>query len=101
MAYTKRKWKVVDKTTLQGNYMIMPKGSGGVIARVYNEANAECIVACVNGCKDINPEAVKDMYEALKDAQHWFAMAAAYIPLHSLTLGTINQALLKAEESNG
>ena len=32
-------------------------------------ANAARIVACVNGCAGINPEAVKDLLAALKDAE--------------------------------
>lgn len=31
-----------------------------------DKANARRIVACVNGCKGINPEAVKGLLEALK-----------------------------------
>lgn len=31
-------------------------------------ANAERIVACVNACKGINPEAVPDLLDALKEA---------------------------------
>lgn len=30
-------------------------------------ANADRIVACVNGCQGINPEAVKDLLKALKE----------------------------------
>ena len=35
------------------------------------EANATRIVACVNACKGINPEAVPDLLEACKEAKEW------------------------------
>lgn len=34
----------------------------------WNEANAKRIVACVNACAGINPEAVPDLLEACKKA---------------------------------
>jgi hypothetical protein len=39
-------------------------------AIVKGEANARRIVACVNACKGINPEAVPDLLEALQDVLH-------------------------------
>ena len=41
-------------------------GFGRANKRSEVEANARRIVACVNGCEGINPEAVPDLLEALK-----------------------------------
>jgi len=66
-------------------------------------ANAERIVACVNGCAGIaDPSAVKDMHYALDDAERLIglilagdeAVDAADI---EATFGGINAALAKAE----
>lgn len=35
-----------------------------------DHANAARIVACVNACEGINPEAVREMLEALKEIKH-------------------------------
>jgi hypothetical protein len=43
-------------------------------------ANAERIVACVNGCEGINPAAVRDMYEALR-------VVVRCIPSHAANSG--------------
>ncbi len=96
MNYTKGEWEIwksLDRVPPEGAgfwavYVVDDKG--GHIAKVSRTdtettANAHLIVAA--------PE----MYEALRDAQYWFTEAKAYIPLHSATLGTINQALAKAE----
>jgi hypothetical protein len=42
-------------------------------------------------------KAAPKMYEALKEAQHWFTEMNAWIPLHSKTLSEIVKALAKAE----
>lgn len=60
MNYTKGEWKVADKRTLQGSFMILPKGSGGPIARVYLEANAYFIASA------------PDLYEACKGVLDWW-----------------------------
>ena len=67
------KWRIADKRTLQGSFMIMPKGSGGAIARVYGETNAKLILSAVNACIKLNPdnpmavaEGISDLYEACR-----------------------------------
>ena len=37
----------------------------------HDKFNADRIVACVNACEGINPEAVKELLEALKLVQDW------------------------------
>lgn len=37
---------------------------GHLVCETVTEANAERIIACVNACKGINPEAVPDLLEA-------------------------------------
>lgn len=51
-----------------GRAVTTPSGyaGDGFIADVDTLANAARIVACVNGCKGINPEAVGDLLEACK-----------------------------------
>ena len=54
------------------------RSNGRIIARVYGqsteteEANARRIVACVNACEGINPEAVPDLLEAAEWLNNFF-----------------------------
>ncbi len=41
--------------------------SGEVVARMVLPANAARIVSCINNCANLNPEAVPDLLEALRD----------------------------------
>lgn len=85
-----RAWRVADKRTLQGNFMIMPIGSGGAVARVYDEANAQLIVS------------VPDLYEALVYARTILNLARDnYTGLTTELLNSVisdsDKALAKAE----
>lgn len=97
MEYTKGKW------TVEGNKIkVFGKGTIAICPSPTNNegvyefiANAPRIVDCVNGCKDINPLAVGDLYEALK-------RTVAYLNPDSFgeasTLDIANKALAKAKE---
>ncbi len=76
MSHTKEPWSVNFNNTL-GHIKSMakhPRNATPTVARFDTRtpsidedealANAERIVACVNGCEGINPEAVKDLLEA-------------------------------------
>jgi hypothetical protein len=47
---------------------------------IENEANAIRIVACVNACEGINPEAIPDMLEALNRLAAWADVVAIDCP---------------------
>ena len=62
--YTEGEWKLHQISN--SGYTIESDTSEDVIARVeYSRANAQRIVACVNGCQGINPDDVKDVIRAL------------------------------------
>ncbi len=83
MGHTKEPWKA-EQSVEDGRditiYALTPAHKNPrYIGRVYGpgvlskenderDANARHIVACVNGCKGINPEAVKKLLEACKAA---------------------------------
>jgi hypothetical protein len=68
--HTKAPWHVTD----EGSQIVIQTFSDhptGTIARIYGtgflvDANAQRIVACVNACEGINPEAVSDLLKALQ-----------------------------------
>lgn len=85
--YTRGEWQITEH---DGHVKIYDDSDRILLQMVDGEykeirANARLIAAA--------PE----MYEALKDAQFWFAQVKAYIPNHSATLGAIDKALAKAE----
>jgi hypothetical protein len=89
--------------TDQGIALVGTTWGDGAVSHNQNIANAERIVACVNGCAGIaDPSAVKDMHYALDDAERLIglilagdeAVDAADI---EATFGGINAALAKAE----
>lgn len=76
MKHTKEPWDVSNQCRHVGKRAL--NGSLNEIASLetccYREslnANARRIVACVNGCEGINPEAVKGMLEALRLVLKW------------------------------
>jgi len=103
MEYTKGEWEA------KGSRVVIPK-KDGFIPTIYfpTFVVAQCSTYCGPDYKEPDYKeaeanaqlisATPDMYEALKDAQYWFAEAEAYIPLHSATLSAINKALAKAED---
>lgn len=88
MKYTKEPWEYQEGRFNYLEHGYNQKGSivaeGWLIATIEGEeildyeANANRIVACVNGCEGFNPEAVKDMYEALEVAQTYIARKEMY-----------------------
>jgi len=90
MNYTKGEWKIVHQDKPQQPFRVYTiiKGLEYDIADVYiaipnfqngTEANANLIAAAVNACQAVNPdnpmavaEAIKDLYEACKEALNWF-----------------------------
>ena len=100
--HTKEDWRV-DKPFGQ-EYPIYA-GDYWEIARTFayngeQEANAQRIVDCVNGCKGIEPSAVKDLYEALGELCSQLSLGCSmdYLYKHnlSLPLSKGQQALAKA-----
>lgn len=79
-------------------------GRNNQLAEVWNEANAARIVACVNNCEGINPEAVPEMLAALKACEK--ALYAQGLKaeidrepfVREAELIQVRQALAKAEE---
>ena len=65
------------------------------------EANANRIVACVNGCAGINPDAVKELLEAVKAMQDACDEWAAEFTQkkRGMNWGIVNDAYLKASRS--
>ena len=71
-------------------------------------ANAECIVACVNACKGINPEAVPMMKVAIEGVIEWLDISSVRKLLigHDCAMGlevhleNLQEAIAKAEEVN-
>lgn len=62
----KSKWEAV----LHGDRSWIKAGDV-VIANSFTEAHADRIVACVNACDGINPEAVYEMFKLLNDMLDW------------------------------
>lgn len=58
---------IYEDTLLMGRATVAETFGDGISA----PANAARIVACVNGCKGINPEAVQDLLAALKAMEEW------------------------------
>lgn len=60
------------------------------------EVDRERIVACVNACKGINPEAVPDLLAVVKSAANWFGELGNDDGAQGL-LDDLNAAITKAE----
>ena len=77
MGHTKEPWEAIGSKIIRGKMATTAQW----IARTdlvgtrdtENEANASRIVACVNGCEGLNPEAVKGLLEACQDTFTWIA----------------------------
>lgn len=67
--HTSGPWKFDDELFIfdsrENNMIAEMRGYG---AKYPMEANAQRIIDCVNACEGINPQAVPDMLEALKNA---------------------------------
>lgn len=62
-----------------------------------SQGDAERIVACVNACHGINPEAVPEMLKALKATEDDLWNHRANIPGTSNALSIVQKAIAKAE----
>ena len=66
MKHTETPW-IASALVPSGSYVITNPGHvSAVICSDLTKANAEHIVACVNACEGINPEAVPDLLKACK-----------------------------------
>lgn len=98
--HTPEPWEAVEPSNWYGTAILVRKERGDPIAQIplmgwpirVARANAERIVACVNACKGINPEAVPDLLAALEQLcdtihadgrpmEHKFAAGRAAIAL--------------------
>lgn len=101
--YTPAPWTLHGTTIEAGNHVIAQANWFGVMeGKPDNEANAVRIVACVNACEGISPEAVPEMLELIKEfkSYHHALYQAAYgkaVPSNNLMLKHINEVLAKAE----
>lgn len=101
MECTKGEWKI-HQYVQEGIWEIT---AGSVcIASVSDEANANLMVEAVNACQSVNPnnpiataKAIKDLYEACKDALNIFTQYDAYNATISGISLKLNEALAKAE----
>ena len=98
MEHTPGPWHLVGQDIRDGdedNIVTVPYGDDPERA----EANARRIVACVNGCKGINPEAVPDLVGALKEMfKASDEIAIEFIQKKRATnWGVVNQAYVAAE----
>jgi hypothetical protein len=63
-----RKWEIVQPLPNGGGEMVVVGSNTGIDC--LTEADARLIVACVNACGGINPDAVPDMLAALRNIQN-------------------------------
>ena len=95
--HTPGKWILTPNNTESGDispfhYIDAPGGQVlAVKAASLSEANAARIVACVNACEGINPEAVPEMLEALR----WIRDNCTGLPAVARALAA--RAITKAE----
>jgi len=80
---------------------VLPNNRYDDRVEVTHIANAQRIVDCVNGCDGLNPQAVRDMYEALDDfgshlAVNYDAHDNPYYYINQEWLDKRNKALAKA-----
>lgn len=67
------------------------------VAETNNRANAQRIVACWNACLGINPEAVLDLLEALKQVSTEWAVSDGPVTHNSIhAQSLVKQAIAKA-----
>jgi hypothetical protein len=67
-AHTPGPWKALNWMVYDGNDKPICECKGKVVGAGLSapDHNANRIVACVNACEGLNPEAVKEMYEMLR-----------------------------------
>ena len=94
-AHTATPWKVSSGSVNNSRWWDITS-TNGLPSPCYigeaKEENAKRIVACVNACEGINPEAVPEMLEALQQA-------AFAIPTTHGCFEVVRAALLKARQS--
>ena len=76
-----------------------PNRPDRVVCKIINEsceeANAQRIVDCVNGCEGINPEAVRDLYAACTHAKAVIASVGG----EEATVKFLHKAIAKADSA--
>jgi len=65
--HTPGPWKVRGRFNVHSGSLHLLQAAGAGTINETDEANAARIVACVNACAGINPEAVPELLVALKD----------------------------------
>ena len=73
--YTGGKDWAIARATETGTFTLVLGGDNAIVADTYccwrgkavTESNAQRICDCVNGCRGYNPEAIKEVVEALED----------------------------------
>ena len=107
--HTPEPWKVIISARKGGNldyYFIegtRQKYGPHILAKmneyVEDEVNAARIVACVNGCENINPEAVKGLLEACKQrVNEWHHNNGNFKRAEPESLKLAREAIAKAEK---
>ena len=106
------KWETgeeVQVALISGSRWSQPDEGKNKRMREESKANLSRIIACVNGCKDINPDAVSDLLEASRQAASeidrlfaWLIMSdKTFFPSKSgkpwNALLALNAAIAKAE----
>ena len=98
-AHTPGPWYEHNTTKDYRDITNEPDGNGNSIAHVYHDnsaANAARIVACVNGCEGINPEAVKEMLEACEKTLEQLQLIGPVMPMLTWIVGLLSQAIAHA-----
>ena len=84
-------------------YRLLAPGRSPVrMAYKMEKANAERIVACVNGCAGINPDAVPETLALLKrahDELDYLLRGDLKVPVNKGLLGEIRSGIFKADQT--
>ena len=98
--HTKEPWRAIEYIDPQWQI----HGSTGefhviaLTAQGNDEANAKRIVACVNACAGINPDAVKDLLQACKLARQLLTPRESWSDQLAMDVwGAVLDAIAKAE----
>lgn len=83
-----------DKFSLHTPIASEDDPSGKPVASVLEKADAERIVACVNSCAGLNPEAIPELVQAARDARA--ILRNNENPSKELLLAVLQNALAKA-----
>lgn len=104
MSHTHEPWRL-EETLLQGGavFDIMPAVYGcsasGASAITQARTNGQRIVACVNACEGINPDAVPELLAELRNLRNEATGYLRDLARHSVDAATLIGALRRAERS--